>query len=128
MADWVCACSGDCCRGTATVQMSETEWEGLRAARPEVEPVVVRRAGARLEIAAGPCPYLGADARCTVYAVRPWGCRVFGCFRRSAGDGASMTDRLQASAGARRVWRRMLTEAEAWGRAHGWLDEHGDPR
>lgn len=130
MPDWACQRTGDCCRVTETVQVSRSELAALRGARPDVEPLIVSQAGARVEIAAGPCPYLAADGGCSVYAVRPWRCRVWACFRR-AGEGYAhdaLERRLADSAGVRRVWRLMLTEAEPWGRQHGWVDESGDAR
>lgn len=122
--EWTCRQSGDCCRATQTVQMAESELALLKAAQPDIEPVIVSRDVGRLEIAAGPCPYL-ADNQCSVYEVRPWRCRVWACFRRSASDPYRddlLQIRLRESAGVRRTWGRMLDEAADWGRQHGWTD------
>lgn len=112
--------------------MTVSEWALLGDARPDVVPVIVRWHGARLAIAAGPCPYLSPEGTCAVYAVRPYRCRIWGCFRTDAQytDGvipvaAVLEGRLAESAGVRRAWGRMVDEAAAWGRTHGWGDEHG---
>jgi Fe-S-cluster containining protein len=129
--DWQCSQGGCCCRITGTVEVSPSELEELRRARPEVVPLT-RPAGRedRLEILAGPCPYLGKDSRCTVYAVRPWRCRVWSCFRK---PGEPYTDdamnrRLAESAGVRRLWLRHVEEARPWAEGHGWGGEYSRAR
>jgi hypothetical protein len=76
---WSCDCSAECCRFLAREPyVTEAEW-ALVAAE-------LARQGRRMPAPRDDerCPLLSADDRCTVYAVRPLGCRTFFCER---GDG-----------------------------------------
>ncbi len=74
-----CAASGECCRLSTT---------GLE---PYLFPIEVRALEAALHAQARPwpvargdgaCPFLDASGRrCSVYAVRPFGCRTYFCVR-----------------------------------------------
>jgi Fe-S-cluster containining protein len=76
------------------------------------------------------CPCLGADGRCTIYAVRPYPCRAFACLR-DPGEPLEPGGPLGCANAARRLTdrasRRFLTlyqrRAQVWGRAHGWTDD-----
>jgi len=81
-------------------------------------------------LSAHPCPLLDGT-RCTVYAVRPFNCRRWGCFRADSTTEAyepeanmlgcaNLRERLLQSSQVRREYRRLHRQAEAWGRAHGW--------
>lgn len=116
MTDWVCGRSGACCRAADAVGMTVGEWAAIRAVADR--PVAVRAMpDGRVEVSrieGRGCPYY--EGGCVVYDVRPGVCRAFGCFRR---PGEAYTDdvmvrRVGASAGVRRVARRMLEEAERW--------------
>lgn len=122
MADWACARSGCCCLAANAVGMTVGEWAAVKAAAPSVPVIVVRMPDGRVEVSAvsGRACAFYRDG-CTVYAVRPGACRAYGCFRR---PGEPYTDaghfqRIQESAGVRRVQARLLTEAEAWTEACG---------
>jgi len=72
------ACSGQaaCCRFRLTGRVPMlTRAEALLAAR------AVRATGRKqvAERADGACPMLDGDARCTIYAQRPFGCRTHFC-------------------------------------------------
>ena len=82
-------------------------------------------------LSAGPCPLLGADGGCTVYAVRPFNCRRWGCFRADAKTEAfetrpdafgcdNLAARLIESKTVRNEYRRLHRQAEPWAVAHGW--------
>lgn len=82
-----CTGCGACCIGRAghVVELSRTEAESIRAALGLSRAWFRRRylvhdadgnTGIRLG-ADGRCPFLGADLRCRVYAVRPTQCRTY---------------------------------------------------
>lgn len=72
--DDVCAGCGACCRDTRDLKLTDADLARL----PEFVPLVTRRDGA-VSYASfdGPCPYLGADARCTVFEQRPFDCSLY---------------------------------------------------
>ncbi len=76
------------------------------------------------------CPLLSDAGDCTVHAVRPYKCRVWGCFRPTTDepfamavrpDGAPM--RLFISKPVARQAARMQRAAQPWALAHGWVPE-----
>jgi Fe-S-cluster containining protein len=77
---WTCAASTDCCHFARTGReplVWPNEWALLdraisaRGVARKALPVLDERR----------CPLLGPDQRCTVYEVRPFGCRTFFCDR-----------------------------------------------
>ncbi len=78
---WTCPGSTECCRFSVTGRepwLTEVEWR-------LVEREVARQ-GRRLPRLRddGVCPFLSEAGRCTVYEVRPLGCRTYFCDRASA--------------------------------------------
>ncbi len=78
---------------------------------------------------AAPCPFL--DGRhCSIYPIRPYNCRRFGCFRPEPArepfepDGPfgclNFSERFAASRIVRRAAIAMQRKAMAWARKHGW--------
>ncbi len=75
---WTCDNSTDCCRFAVTGRepwLTEAEFALLSAE--------VARQGRKLPAVRADevCPMLSAEGRCTVYEVRPLGCRTFFCDR-----------------------------------------------
>lgn len=80
---------------------------------------------------AAPCPFLSGTA-CTIYDIRPYNCRRFGCFRPSPKtepldwSGAmgcrNLEDRFAVSRIVRRAAALIQRKAMVWARAHGWSD------
>lgn len=70
----------DCCHQSFAVSALEGEWlrEGLRAAPEAVRADILARAGTWRPGAKLPCPVLGDDGRCRLYAHRPRICRKYG--------------------------------------------------
>ena len=134
---WHCRMSGDCCRAVRNLVMSKAEADLLietcgpeKAATlhwinwPESDKVALK---------AGPCPMLDGNL-CSVYAVRPYNCRRWGCFRPDPKTeplepdmgflGSPCTrERWTDSRGVRRQLIQMQRKAQRWARAHGWTDE-----
>lgn len=128
VADWTCQQTGDCCQGPDLV-LTREELAELQAARPEVRTVTSPMPEARFVMLHGsPCPYLGADKRCTVYEVRPYQCRRFMCLREPGEPfltGGPMgclnlSVRVQESRQARRDYARNQRKAQRWAVKHGW--------
>ena len=85
-----------------------------------------------------PCPLLNADNTCSVYPVRPYNCRRFGCFRPDVKtetyepEGldtdnlrlgcANLSDRL-GHRGVRRQYALMQRHAQRWALKHGWTQD-----
>lgn len=81
---WSCEGTAECCDFALTGREPyATEAEFALIAEE------IRRQGRRLPAARddGRCPFLDDAKRCTVYAVRPLGCRTFYC-ERASGYGA----------------------------------------
>lgn len=126
---WTCAQTGDCC----TVPLVMTPEEASLLARPGVQFVPWDGGKVALVTPDGSarCPFLGADQRCTVYAVRPYNCRRFACLRKPGevlepggplgcknAERAVMTNRE-----ARRFMVVYQRKAQRWARTHGWTDD-----
>jgi Fe-S-cluster containining protein len=118
--------TGDCCRMVKGVTMTWAE-------RREIEAVTDRslrwEAGERPSLTilrARPCPLLGDDGRCTVYEVRPYSCRRWGCGRTERSqrvEDAPVPLLVRQSAELLEDARRMQTAAQPWALAHGWKPE-----
>lgn len=82
------------------------------------------------------CPLLAASGDCSVWSVRPYNCRRWGCFRPTTDEPFAMavtkTDdgvmpiRLYQSKPVARQMSRMQRQAQPWALAHGWLPEGED--
>jgi len=77
---WSCPRSTDCCRPAISGRepyLTAAEWQLIEAE--------IARQGRRLPVVPedGTCAFLSSD-RCTIYAVRPMGCRSFFCDRATA--------------------------------------------
>ncbi len=96
LAGWTCPASTECCRFSLTGRepsLTEAEWDLV-----ETE---VRRQGRKLPQTPddGTCPFLTSAGRCSVYAVRPLGCRTYFC-ERASGPGPQPKRELRALVGA----------------------------
>ncbi len=95
-ADWSCPSSTECCRfgitgrqpyltsiEVAVLQraLAEKSSGRLPAKRKRALPLTADVATERI------CPLLDRNARCSVYAERPFGCRTFYCERATPGVG-----------------------------------------
>jgi Fe-S-cluster containining protein len=132
---WACHRSGDCCRHAGRLTMTHAEQVELEAVadRPLLfEPHADGRFVDLLPVAGtSACPLLGADGLCTVYAVRPFNCRRWGCFRPTTsepflaavrevpGTAQLMPVRITEKPVARQL-ARMQRHAQPWALAHGW--------
>jgi hypothetical protein len=122
---WTCLETGDCCRMVKGVTMTWAE-------RREIEAVTDRplrwTAGERpatTMLLAHPCPLLGDDNRCTVYAVRPYSCRRWGCGRTERSqpvEDAPVPLRVRQSAELLADMRAMQADAQPWALVHGWKE------
>lgn len=123
--DWTCCKSGDCCRDTDGVTVTQSELAAVRTQAGGITFGLVDAPGddtrqhiVRVDGQRG-CPFLVGNA-CAIYDVRPGVCRVYGCFRKSPSDPYrgmdGMLARFKDSAGVRRVALRMFDEAEEWTR------------
>jgi Fe-S-cluster containining protein len=99
---WTCAASADCCHFARTGRepyLWPNEWalleRGIAARGLRSRALAVIREDERA------CRLLGADGRCTVYPVRPFGCRTFFC-ERASGPTRS-PPRAEIAAIARRI-------------------------
>lgn len=128
MGAWRCGQSGDCCRHTAYVVMTDSERAVLEAAGTSVSPLVWLDppAPGRQALKAAPCPFLQADNACGVYESRPFTCRRYGCFRQDGEpyyEAAQLLEfRTRTDNAVRSQRKSMQRVAQTWGRAHGWHD------
>lgn len=86
--------------------------------------------GAKVALAAQPCPFVTDRNACAIYDIRPYNCRRFGCFRPEparepldlTADGVvlNFVDRFQASRRVRQEAERLQARAQPWALAHGW--------
>ena len=139
---WSCNRSGDCCRQVSQILFTREEAELARGARPDLSLSFYTHADRRFVYLVGqPCPLLAGEpgaAVCTVWAVRPYNCRRFGCFRpdvvaepfelepvdlpRLRLGCANLSDRL-SNRGVRRAYALMQRKAQRWALKHGWTGE-----
>jgi uncharacterized protein len=93
MAPYDCDRSTDCCRfGVTGREPYPTAVERAllrRAIDARGGPRAILRKNKSLPLADKPCPLLGPDGRCQVYADRPFGCRTFFCERAFHRDGGA---------------------------------------
>jgi Fe-S-cluster containining protein len=129
-ADWRCPESADCCRFGLTGRqpfVTELELLAIRVALAERAtparrslPISTARDALRA------CPLLDARGRCTVYAVRPMGCRSYYCARAQRGAGPepaalqTLFDELQLLAARHRLGGERL-RALCAALEDGWL-------
>lgn len=80
-----------------------------------------------VRLQAGPCPYMGTTdhgtPRCTVYAVRPYNCRRYGCYQTEPGEpweGSPVPVKVLRSRDLRRQYAANQRKAQRWAVAHGW--------
>ncbi len=124
---WRCQRSGDCCTQPAEVVMTTREAAVLMRAAPDVAVEFRKERDGFVALKAQPCPFY-ADHRCTVYEVRPYACRRFGCMRLDVtaepfeADGGNLRDRVQTSRVAWRLAKKMQRQAQPWARKMGWTD------
>lgn len=124
---WQCQQTGDCCRQVGEVVMTHAE-------RYEIERVAPHNAvlswhphddSRFVRLRAKPCPLLVGHT-CSVYAVRPYNCRRWGCFRDDYSQPPELVA-IPAKALETRSNRRQLVmmqrKGQKWARKHGWVDE-----
>lgn len=132
--DWHCCQSGDCCRAVGALLMTQDERALIESTlSDEKRASLVWRPytdNVRVTLQGPPCPLLD-DNRCSVYAVRPYQCRRWGCFRPDPKAepliadhgflGAKNTrERYEQSRTVRRELQLMERKAQRWGLKHGW--------
>jgi Fe-S-cluster containining protein len=133
-ADWTCQRDGACCRFPAAVVMTPAERDLLLARRPDLADRFVPHTPGYVQLRARPCPLLETDAAgraaCTVYDVRPYSCRRFGCYRPDPaseayeegpdGECRNLVDRVMQSRDVRRAYALQQRKAQRWALRHGW--------
>jgi hypothetical protein len=137
---WRCHRSGECCRHIGSVVMTPAERAELERAsdRPMTFADID---GGQVALQPTPgtdtCPLLSDDGGCTVYAVRPYNCRRWGCFRPTTDEpfllsvrempaGDLQPVRLFTDKRVARQMARMQRQAQPWALAHGWVPEGGE--
>lgn len=134
VAEWTCQRDGACCRLTAAVVMTPAERDLLLARRPDLADRFIAAADGFVALQARPCPLLETDAAgravCTVYDVRPYSCRRFGCYRPDParepyeegpdGECVNLVDRVMQSRDVRRAYALQQRKAQRWALRHGW--------
>lgn len=133
---WQCQQTGDCCRAVGTVLMTVEEQLEILRFIPTAKAATLTwmPADGFVRLLAHPCPLLQENNQCGVYAVRPYNCRRWGCFRADAAveplepdhgflGCANARDRFHQDRGVRRAMERMQRKAQVWARAHGWKDD-----
>lgn len=111
---WSCEGTADCCRFGVTGRepyLTEAEWALIRAE--------VARQGRRVPSprADQVCPFLTDGARCSIYQVRPLGCRTFHCHR---GEGPKVSRAALADL-PRRLEELSVDPRERGRRLTAWL-------
>jgi hypothetical protein len=135
---WRCHRSGECCRHIGAVVMTTAEAEELTRAsdRPMTFTVLSEAGKVALQPTPGTdtCPLLSDEGGCTVYAVRPYNCRRWGCFRPTTDEPFAMAVRKMPAGDLQpmrlftdtlveRQMARMRDHAQPWALAHGWVPE-----
>lgn len=134
VAEWTCQRDGACCRLTAAVVMTPAERDLLLARRPDLAERFGAAADGFVALQARPCPLLETDAAgravCTVYDVRPYSCRRFGCYRPDPaqepyeegpdGECRNVVDRVMQSRDVRRAYALQQRKAQRWALRYGW--------
>lgn len=133
-AEWHCQREGSCCRLTRAVVMTPAERDLLLARRPDLADRFVAAADGFVALLARPCPLLAVDAEgraaCTVYEVRPYSCRRFGCYRPDPtiepyeegpdGECRNLVDRVMQSREVRRAYALQQRKSQRWALRQGW--------
>jgi Fe-S-cluster containining protein len=77
-----------------------------------------------VRLSAGPCPLLAGTNTCTVYAVRPYNCRRYGCLRDDVTTEPWQDGWPEPKT---REQRRSLVvlqrHGQRWARSHGWTED-----
>ena len=134
-ADWTCQREGSCCRLPVAVVMTPAERDLLLARRPDIAAQFTAAEGGFVQLLARPCPLLETDtagrAVCTVYEVRPYSCRRFGCYRPDPasepyeegpdGECRNLVDRVRQSRDVRRAYALQQRKSQRWALRHGWM-------
>lgn len=137
MAPWACVRDGKCCTEPRFVVMTHAERRLLTTSATHLPKNALQwRAAdhpAFVKLVARPCPLYDADAQgCTVYDVRPFNCRRFGCMRSDvatepfpAGGVPVILERAKAKgvdhlADTLRGLDALHQADAAWALAHGW--------
>jgi len=135
VAHWTCRRSGDCCVQTRDLVMTHAEraeLERVTSLPLQWKPHAVARF-VRLVSPTG-CPFVTftpqGEAACSVYEVRPYNCRRFGCYRPDpltepyeAGGPLgcrNLSDRVETSLTVYTSYAALQRHAQPWARAHGW--------
>jgi Fe-S-cluster containining protein len=114
--------------------MTPAERDLLLARRPDLADRFVAASDGFVALRARPCPLLETDAAghavCTVYDVRPYSCRRFGCYRPDParepyeegpdGECRNLVDRVMQSRDVRRAYALQQRKAQRWALRHGW--------
>ena len=114
--------------------MTPAERERLLARRPDLASRFRVQPDGFVALAARPCPLLATDdagrAVCTVYDVRPYSCRRFGCYRPDPaqepyeegpdGECRNLVDRVMQSRDVRRAYALQQRKAQRWALRHWW--------
>lgn len=132
---WTCQQSGECCSIPAEVILTMEELKEIQRFMLEDEmlhgiQVNLRTVGEnKVAIQAHPCPLFIFNS-CAVYPVRPYNCRRFGCMRpdpetepfETGGplDCKNLSERIEQSRPARRLYELIERRAQAWAWRHGW--------
>lgn len=121
---WSCCKTGQCCEQVREVVMTHEERVEIeRAVPPGVVLSFASHDDSRFtRLLAAPCPLL-KDQQCSVYAVRPYRCRTWGCFRDDYSQPPEMVPipaAMLKNRSNRRQALMMERKARRWGWAHGW--------
>ena len=128
---WHCHQTGDCCRAISAIRMTLQEAGEIQKLAlgkdlrwREAQPYGF------VELIAHPCPLLEGNV-CTVYPVRPYNCRRWGCFRPDPKTEPLKPDtgflgcenarvRFYTDRDVRRQMQQMERKAQKWALKHGW--------
>lgn len=114
--------------------MTPAERDLILARRPDLVDRFVAAPESFVQLQARPCPLLATDAEgkavCTVYDVRPYSCRRFGCYRPDPatepyeegpdGECRNLVDRVYQSRAVRRAYALVQRRAQRWALRMGW--------
>jgi hypothetical protein len=106
LAGWTCDASTECCRFGVTGRepyLTGAEWQliadAVRAQGRKLEALRARVS----DVGDQRCPLLDDAGRCSVYSVRPLGCRTFLCERARPPAGARAPDKRALNALAQQL-------------------------
>ena len=125
---WTCCQTGACCL-VGEVTMTPAERRAIEQAVPPSTVAALVWSShpdtrfTRL-LTTGRCPLLSEANRCTVYAVRPYNCRRYGCFRTDYTEPPDLVSavplHVRTSARLTAEYAAMQRKAQRWARAHDW--------